>query len=330
MSQTNDTPDINDDDLFVDDTIESGFAQLPVPANYLRWKRGNGDKEMLYETDPASFLGGWGASVDAWKEPHEKLPYVPFPIVTRKAKAGRVKYDRYASTRVYFQFIASRKRFEKWDKDAINPQTGQKGVLLAISNERIDPSYAAHKEVFGLAWTSDLQKSYPVVLNLNNWSATISYDQADQALSKIKVPAGQHLIRVLGTDGEVVKEKNAAGAVEEFVTPKFVEKGQAVSTPIEALDLANPRFVPITDEVRQLARDAQAWKNCPRWHAELDFTYEGETELSPMDKFTERAHAIGLTDDEIEQVLKENGRNPAKALLAIADAEDGPEPLDEV
>lgn len=329
MSQTDNVPDINDDDLFVDDTISAGFAKLPVEANYLRWKRGNGDKEALFETDPASFLGGWGASVEAMKEPHEKLPFVPFPIVIRKAKAGRVKYERYASTRVYFQFIAARVRYEKWDKDMINPKTNQKGVLLAISSERLDKTYAAHKEVFGLAWDVDLKKSYPVVLNLNTWSATISYDQAEAAFSKIKVPAGQHLVRVLGTDGEIVKEKNAqTGEVEEFVSPKLVENGQAVSTPIEALELKNPRFVPITDEVRQLARAAQEWKNCPRWHADVEFE-DSDDELSPMDKFTERATELGLTDIEVAQLLKENGNNPNKALAAITESDGGPEPLDE-
>lgn len=239
---------------------ESTYAELPVPVNYLYWKRGNGQLEHLKETDPGAYFGGWAAMVDG-KE--EKLPALPLPVVTRKSDDGKNTFQRYASNTINFLPIASRMRYELRTK-AFNPKSGrEEEKITAVSREYISgvtKGYQPLKQIFGLVYSNDLTVFSPAVLKLNNWSSFLSFSKAAQSWMKVKVTnADDVLIRRYGTLGTTDKQGNTF--------PNFETFNDGKSTPIEALGIQVPAFTKITPELDTLFEDAQVWSKCEKWNA---------------------------------------------------------------
>lgn len=284
------------------DGSASAYAELPVKSAYLRWRRGNANMRQLAKSDPAQFFGGWKANTK--NREGASNPALPLPIVERVSEDGRYTYEAFASNVIEFLPIAHRTRFELREKTKdINGK--EKTVIRAVAKERRQ-GYTPVRQVFGLVYVGD--SSAPAVLYIDSWSAFISFERAGQKWGKVNVPAGHALIRRYGSVGTRDKETDA-------LMPCFEVYGESRSTPIDAVDLAHPRFVKVTQDIDDLWEKAQAWKNCTRWNA------EGEVNevigASVMEKFLARCAEMGLTETDITQLLKENKGNYAEAMKSL-------------
>jgi hypothetical protein len=97
--------------------------------------------------------------------------------------------------------------------------------------------------------------------------------------------------------------------------PNFEVFGQGRSTPIDAIGLDKPSFIAETPELNDLYDKSLAWKNCEKWNAEGK---ADEPEVTPLvQKFNAACEEIGLSNIEIEQLVKESGGSIAKALQAL-------------
>lgn len=252
---------------------EAMYAELPVPVNYLYWKRGNGQLDHLKETDPGAFLGGWSAMVDG-KE--DKLPALPLPIVTRKSDDGKSVYQRYASNFINFLPIASRMRYELRQK-AFDQKSGREEErVIAVSKDYVSGvtvGYQPLKQIFGLVYSNDLETYNPAILKLNKWSAFLSFNKAAQAWMKVNVPDDSVLIRRYGTLGAVDKQGN--------VFPNFEVFNDGKSTPIEAIGIRTPLMLKGSPELDQLWEESQAWAKCEKWNA-AGKVAQAENVLPPM------------------------------------------------
>jgi len=239
--------------------VESMYAELPVPVNYLYWKRGNGQLEHLKETDPGAYFGGFSAMVESEEG---KLSPLPLPIVTRKSDDGKATFQRYATNVIHFLPIASRMRYEMRVK-AFNPKRGRdEEKVTAVSREYISGAtkgYQPNKQIFGLVFSLDGKVYNPAVLKLTNWSSFISFNKAVQAWMKVKIADNEILVRRYGTLGAYDKQGN--------VFPNFETFNDGKSTPIEAIDVHSPMIIKSTPEFDQLWNDAQAWSKCEKWNA---------------------------------------------------------------
>lgn len=237
---------------------ESTYAELPTDANYLYWKRGNGQLEHKKQSDPGAYFGGWTAMVEG---EDGAMPELPMPIVTRKSDDGKAEYKRYASNVINFMPIASRMRYEQRTK-AFDQKSGREiEKVVAVTKQYISgvhKGYQPMKQIFGLVF-ADVNTYFPAVLKLNKWSSFLSFSKAAQAYKKIKVPDGMVLIRRYGTVG--------VGEMDGSVFPKFETFNDGKSTPIEAVKVNTPFIIPITPEFDSLWDAAQAWANCERWNA---------------------------------------------------------------
>lgn len=282
------------------DGTQSVYAELPVPAAYLKWTRGNAALAAIAESDPGAFFGGWRAFVKSMKDETE-LPQLPIPVVTRVSQDGKHKYEVYASNVVEILPLVARTRFELRE-ETINPETGRKfNKVVAVSKKRME-GYTPYRQVFGLVFAKDSDEYSPAVLKVFTWSSFIAFEKAGRAWGSVNVPAGKALVRRFGTVGE-----NGA--------PKFEYFGQGHSTPIDAVGISNPRFVDDTQEIESLWKSAQSWKECEAWNA----TGEAEepVEQSALQEFAELCKTIGLSDTEIQQVLSENSGDYAKAVSSL-------------
>lgn len=252
---------------------EKTYAELPVPVNYLYWKRGNGQLEHLKDTDPGAYFGGWAAMVEGNEE---KLPPLPLPLVSRKSDDGKAVYQRYAANIINFLPIASRMRYELRAK-TFNQKTGrEEEKITAVSREYISGvtiGYQPMKQVFGLVFSDDTNTYAPAVLKINKWSSFLSFNKAAQAWMKVKVSDDNVLIRRYGTLG--ASDKNGS------VFPNFETFNEGKSTPIEAIGIDRPMILPLTPELDQLWENAQEWSKCERWNAagKVEVT---EATLPPM------------------------------------------------
>ena len=251
--------------------IEKTYAELPVPVNYLYWKRGNAQLSHLEQSDPGAYFGGWAASViDREDNP---FPALPLPIVTRKSDDGKATFERYATNVLYFLPIASRQRYELRQK-AINQATGkeeERVVAVAKAYESgVTIRYQPNKQVFGLVYSPDGKQSAPAVLKLNKWSSYISFGNAAKEWAKVKTEDDEILIRRYGSLGAFDKKGN------KF--PNFEIFNEGKSTPIEAIGTTAPFIVKVTPELDNLWEAAQAWAKCEKWNAPSKAT----NELTPM------------------------------------------------
>ena len=282
------------------DGSSSAYAELPVPAAYLKWTRGNAALKPLAQTDPGSYLGGWRAFTKSMKD-NVELPALPIPIVTRTSQDGQHEYEVYAANVIQFLPLTYRTRFELRE-EVVDKETGKKfNKVVATSPNRLS-GYVPYRQIFGLVFAKDTNDYAPAVLKVYTWSAFIAFDRAGQAWNKIAVPKGQALVRRYGTVGKSGK-------------PNFETFGQGHSTPIEAIGLDKPRFVDITPEMDALWEGAQAWKDCDRWNAEGEVVEEVSN--SVKNEFFEYCLGNGFTDIETQQILTENSGDYVKALAAI-------------
>lgn len=287
------------------DGSASSYAELPVKSAYLRWRRGNANMRAVAKTDPALFFGGWKANVK--NRDGEMNPVLPIPAVERVSEDGKHTYEAYATNVLEFLPLQHRTRFELREKSK-DPMTGRDVVTIrAVSKERMQ-GYTPVRQVFGLVFHGD--QYAPAVIYIDSWSAFISFERAGQKWNKVNPPSGKALVRRYGSVGVKDKETGA-------VLPNFETYGESRSTPIEAVDVAHPRFVDVTDEMNQLYDASLEWKNCPRWNAEGK-TDETIGEPTAKRKFLEAALAIRLTDVEIEQLLAENDGDYERALIALS------------
>lgn len=286
------------------DGSASAYAELPVRPAHLRWTRGNANLRALVATDPAQFFGGWRANVS--NRDGEANPVLPIPIVERVSQDGLHSYQAYAANVIEFLPIQHRTRFELREKTK-DDQGRDKKVIRAIARERRQ-GYTPNRQVFGLVYVGD--ETAPAVLNVDTWSAFISFERAGQAWGKVKPPAGMALVRRYGSVG--VKDKANGN-----VMPNFEIYGESRSTPIEAIGRDKPRFVQITPELEELHDYSLEWKACSRWNAEGNVD---EAEPSTyLQRFLDRCNELGLSSIDIEQIVKEHGGDYEKALAAVDD-----------
>jgi hypothetical protein len=185
------------------DGSASAFEELPVPAAYLSWTRGNAQLRPIAPQDPGAYLGGWRAFVKG-KEDVE-LPKLPISVVERTSEDGKHLYKVYAYNYVNFVPIQHRTRFEFRQK-VKDAQTGKEyEKVVSISRERRD-GYAPYRQVFGLLYSNDGKEHAPAVLKVFKWSAFITFEKAGQVWNKIQAPADKILVRRYGTIG--IKEGN--------------------------------------------------------------------------------------------------------------------------
>lgn len=237
---------------------ESTYAELPYPVNYLYWKRGNAQLAHLKESDPAAFFGGWSASVQG---KDGELPPLPLMRVSRTSDDGSATYERYSTNVLNFLPIAHRLRYELREK-SVNKDGREEEKVIAVSREYVSGNtvgYQPHKQVFGLVYDADLTVNAYAVLKLNKWSSYITFGKAEGAWKKIDVSDEQALIRRYGTVGT----KNKSG----LIVPCFEEFNNGRSTPIEAIGLDKPYFVPVSPELDEIWEKAQDWAKCEKWNA---------------------------------------------------------------
>lgn len=284
----------------------SPYVELPVPAASLKWSRGQANLSSISKTDPAAFFGGWRAFV----QDHEgnDNPVIPLPIVERVSSDGKHPYKVYANNYVNVVPIAHRTRFDL-KVDATNPQTGQKyKKTIQVSKSR-QSGFEPYKQIFVLLFSKDLKEFAPAVLNLYNWSSFISFEKADQIWEKIakNEPEGKVLVRRYGT----------LGITENKVrVPKFDVFGQSRSTPIEAVGADKPVFIDITPEMNKLYEDSRDWEKCERWNATGEIAEEPIVSALQRE-FEDRCTSMGLSNIDMDLLLKENGGDYEKANAAL-------------
>jgi hypothetical protein len=284
------------------DGSASAYAELPVRVAYLRWTRGNAQLRLIAKDDPAQYFGGWRANVvDKDGKPN---PEIPLPVVERVSQDGKHTYKVYASNVIEFLPIQHRTRFELREKTK-DPLTGREVIKIKATSKKRLPGYTPVRQVFGLVYNGD--KCAPAVIYIDKWSTFISFERTGQKWGKIKEPDGKALVRRYGTVGK-------------DGLPVFETYGESQSTPIEAIGVDHPRFVDITPELDDLYEQSLAWKECPRWNAESDDVDETIGGDPALKLFAERVKELGLTNIEIEQLVKEHNGNYAAALAAIDDA----------
>jgi len=294
-----------------DDGSTSGYAELPVPFAWLRWTRGESKLAALKTADPGLYYGGWRASVTRTdpntNETHEN-PRLPLPIVERVSEDGKYKFQVYATNVLNFLPIQNRQRFELRERIK-DPNTGkEREKIVAVSLEQIQ-GYAPSRQVFGLVFSANGSEYAPAVLFINKWSSFISFNKAGAQWKKSKAPEGMVLVRRYGSIGD------AKG------NPKFETfGGQGRSTPIEAIDISNPNFIKVIPEFDELFENSLAWKNCDMWLREGK--QEEATSTPLVQKFNAACDEARLSNIEIEQLLKEQGGNMAKALQALTVGEE--------
>lgn len=258
--------------------VEPVYVDPPVPVNYLYWKRGNAGLSSLRDSDPGAFFGGWTASV---KGKDEDLPALPIPVVTRVSDDGKNTYERYASNVINFLPIASRMRYEKREKGIDKKTQREVEKITAVSKNYISGvhvGFQPHKQVFGILFSDDMKTYAYAILKLNKWSSFLSFSQAAQVWSKVKVADDHALVRRYGSVGVEVENNT-----KKSIMPNFEVFGEGRSTPIEAVRTDNPLFVPITPEMDKIWEQAQEWARCQKWNASGEVVDETEkNQLPPM------------------------------------------------
>ena len=299
------------------DGASQGYSELPVDAAWLSWTRGNTQLVSLKDTDPGNFLGGWRAFVmgkDRSTGDERPNPAIPLPIVERVSQDGKFSYQVYASNVVEFLPIQHRMRYELKEK-VTDPTTGNEYNKTVATSKTKQRGWNPNKQIFGILFVGD--EFAPAVLVVNKWSAFISFEKAGQKWGRIKEPKGQALIRRYGTGG-VVDGKSMK------VMPKFEEYGKGRSTPIEAVRPDEPRFIEINDYMDDLYEQSIAWKECPMWNAVGEVAEDPEVD-SDMVKFLSVCDEMGLSNIEVEQLVKENQGNYVEALKAVTGQFEEPE-----
>jgi hypothetical protein len=269
------------------DGSSSAFAELPVPAAWLSWSRGNSQLKAIAKADPGLYFGGWRAFLK--DKDGNPLPSLPLPTVERTSEDGKHQYQVYASNVVSFLPLQHRTRFERREK-VKDEQTGREYDRVVETCRERRQGFAPYRQVFGLIFAKDSDEHAPAVLKVWKWSTFISFERAGQAWNKIAVPEGQALIRrygSLGKDG----------------VPNFEIFGQGRSTPIEAVGISKPRFFTVAPELDELWEKAKAWAGCERWNAEGKVSEEDTASAKSL--FLAKCDELGFSNIDIEQLVAE-------------------------
>ena len=284
------------------DGSSSGYVELPVPAAWLTWTRGDAKLAAIKDADPGAYFGGWKAFVKGRNEEEIELPKLPIPVVTRTSEDGKHQYQVYSTNVLNFVPVIHRTRFELRTR-VKDEETGREYEKTAQVSKTRKDGFTPNRQVFGVVYSADLKQTAYAVLKVNKWSSFITFEKAGQAWQKIQ-KSGHLAIRQYGTIGD-------KGA------PKFDVYGQSRSTPIEAIGLSTARFIPITAELDAPYESVVEWKNCPMWNR--DGEVEEPAIKSIKEKFLALCTDMGLTNVEIEQILAENEKEYSKALAALSE-----------
>jgi len=294
------------------------YAELPVPAAFLSWVRGDAKLASIARNDPAAYLGGWRAFVTGKDE--IVLPEIPLPVVDRMSEDGQHPYKVYSFNYVNFLPIQHRLRYEMRMK-VRDEQTGKEYDRVVNTSHSKRNGYAPYLQVFGLLYSRDLKEHAPAVLKLWKWSAFISIEKADREWDKVAktgIPDGKALLRRYGTVGV---------RTGDVVAPKFETYGQARSTPIEAVGIGSSNgivYLDISAEMDSLYEQSLEWKNCPRWNAEGEIPEEDTN--SAKSNFLKRCAELRLADTEIAQLVAEAGNDYTVAMKLLEAPDEAPMP----
>lgn len=291
----------------------STFVEPPVPCAYMKWIRGDAKLATLKKTDPAAFYGGWRAFLshkDKGTDAQIENPKLPLPVVQRVSDDGQHGYQVYATNVLNFLPIQFRLRYE-YRKRITDQQTGRETEKVVATSKNHQPGYQPNKQLFGLVF-GETDEYAPAILFISNWSGFISMNKAADVWKKVKWPEGKILIRRYGSIGVADSKGNSIPCFETF--------GQGRSTPIEAIGVDKPRFIADNPVFDKLFDDSIAWKECPRWNAEGKT--EGEMESNQyLEAFDAKVKEIGLTNIEVEQLLKEAKGDYQRALAMMSSPE---------
>jgi hypothetical protein len=296
-----------------DEGSRGGYVELPVPAAWVRWARGDAKLATIKNTDPAAYFGGWRAFLqhkDKSSNAQVDNPKLPLPVVERVSESGEHPYTVYATNVLHFLPLNYRLRYEYREKIK-DEQTGRETEKVVASSPDKKPGYQPNKQIFGLVFSHETDTYAPAILFISTWSAFISLNKAAEAWKKVKVPEGQILIRRYGSIG-VTKDGG--------VTPKFEIYGQGRSTPIDAVGTDKPRFIADSPVFDKLFDDSVAWKNCSAWNAEGKVTEEDPANGGNPDlmKFDQLADEAGLSNIEKAQLVSEANGDYKKAIESLS------------
>jgi hypothetical protein len=297
-----------------DEGSNTGFVELPVPAAWMKWHRGDAKLVSIAQTDPGAYFGGFRAFLshrDKNSDDQIENPKLPLPVVTRVSEDGKHQYQVYATNVLYFLPLNYRLRYEYREK-VKDVQTGKETEKVIRSSQTHQPGYQPNKQIFGLVFSDKTDEYAPAILFISNWSAFISLNKAADAWKKVKAPEGMILVRRYGSVGI----KN-----DKIIMPRFETFGQGRSTPIEAVDLANPRFIKDSPEFDKLFDNSIAWKNCERWNAEGKVE-ENISVNQYLESFDAKVKEIGLSNIESAQLVAEAGGDYQKALEMLSYGEE--------
>lgn len=309
-----------------DEGSNTGYVAPPVPCAWVKWIRGDAKLISIAKTDPGAYFGGWRAFLEhKERNSSEKVenPKLPLPVVTRVSQDGKNSYDVYATNVLNFVPLQWRLRYEFREK-VPNAQTGKEDDKVVATSASRKPGYQPHKQIFGLVFSDTTDEYAPALLFIPTWSAFISMNNAANAWKTVKVPEGLILVRRYGSIGV----KDAKGRV----MPKFEEFNKGFSTPIDAIDISNPRFIKDSPEFDKLFDDSIAWKECSRWNAEgkvQEDLPEGNQYLAEFDRV---ADEMGLSNIEKAALVKEAQGDYQKALASLnfgADQEPSEEDINQ-
>jgi len=284
------------------DGSQDAYAELPVKVTGLGWRRGNSQLSALKETDPAQYFGGWRGFVN--DKDGNPNPVLPLPVITRESDNGK-SFQVYAAPYIIFLPIQHRTRFELRVK-VKDEQTGQERNKVVSVSKKFIKGYEPHRQIFGMVFSrTNPDETGLALLYIDKWSSFISIEKAGEKWNKVKPQPNTAIVRRYGTMGKMVDGK---------YVPNFETRGESKSTPIEAIGLDKPTFYVISDALNDLYDRSLDWRNCTRWNAVGEVT---EKEVTPLELFAARAKELNLTDEEIGQIIAENGNDYAKALESI-------------
>ena len=300
-----------------DEGSRGGYVELPVPAAWVKWIRGDAKLASIKKEDPAAYFGGWRAFLQHKEKGNDVQvdnPKLPLPIVERVSENGEHPYKVYATNVLNFLPINYRLRYEYRVKIK-DEQNGRETEKVTASSPDRKEGYQPNKQIFGLIFNSKTDEFAPAILFITTWSAFISMNKAAEAWKKVKVPEGQILIRRYGSIG-VTKEGGT--------TPKFEIYGQGRSTPIDAVGVEKPRFIADNPDFDKLFDNSIAWKNCPAWNAEGKVTEDDPANNANPDliKFDQLADEAGLSNIEKAQLVSEAGGDYKKAIESLSYGEE--------
>jgi hypothetical protein len=284
----------------------TNYVDLPVPAAWLKWRRGDAKLVSIVKTDPGAYFGNFHAFLshkDRNSDNQIENPKLPLPVVTRVSEDGSHQYQVYTTNVLNFLPLNFRLRYEYREK--VKNEQGREVEKVVTSSPSHKPGYQPNKQIFGLVFDEKTDDYAPAILFVSNWSAFISLQKAADAWKKVKADEGMILIRRYGSIG--VKSGKS-------VMPKFETFGQGRSTPIEAIGLDKPRFIADSPEFDKLFDESVAWKNDEKWNAEGKVEEEVPAGNQYLEEFARLADEAMLSNIEKAALVSDANGDYQKAI----------------